>query len=117
MYELVEAQARQALEQLQSLGWAVGPPLGRDEWRCAIRAQARRAQLRVRTGEARGATIGSDGQIRPWAATLEGYEAMRTRIGGLDLASFGTIAVSADDGRRDAGDPASRSHASGRPKM
>jgi hypothetical protein len=29
--ELVDAQARRALEQLQQLGWVVGPPAARDE--------------------------------------------------------------------------------------
>jgi len=118
--DLTEAHARRALEQLRSLGWAVGPPMGRDEWRRAVRAQARRAQLRIRTGEACGGTDASDGQPRPWAATAEGYQAMRTRLRGLAPDSLGAIVVSADDGRRAdrlRQHPNLSRQASGRPKM
>jgi hypothetical protein len=34
--ELVHSQVRRALEQLQQLSWAVGPPATRDEWRPAV---------------------------------------------------------------------------------
>jgi hypothetical protein len=96
--ELVDAQARQAIEQLQRIGWAVGPPGASGEWRRAVRAQARRAGLRIRTGEACGNSEATDGQLRPWAVTIGRYEGMRAQYGGLTLDTLGTIVVSAGAG-------------------
>jgi hypothetical protein len=93
--ELVGAQARRALERLHSVGWAVGPPIARDDWRRAVRAEARRIGLRVRTGESRGRSSATDGELHPWAMTVEGYAAMRAAIGGLDLSSLGSMVVTA----------------------
>ena len=99
--QLIEAQARQALEQLQHLGWAVGPPAARDEWRKAVRAEARRIGLRIRTGEAEGnSALATDGQLHPWAVTVAGYEGLRAQFGGMNLNTVGTMVVTADAGRR-----------------
>ena len=40
MSDLIEAQARKAIEQLHALGWAVGRAVAREEWRRAARAEA-----------------------------------------------------------------------------
>ncbi len=101
--ELIEAQARQAIEQLRAQGWAVGPPAACEEWRRAVRAEARRAGLKIRTGKARGNSDDADGQVHPWAATVEGHNAARERFGGMDLATLGTVLVTADAGRRTGG--------------
>lgn len=100
MDKLVEAQARKAIEQLQALGWAVGPPVAREEWRRAVRAEARRAGLKIRTGETRGGSSTADGQLHPWAVTVEGYQAMRESLQGLELSTLGTMVVTADAGQR-----------------
>ena len=99
MGELVEAQARKAIEQMRALGWAVGPSVARDEWRRAVRAEARRAGLKIRTGESVGGTTDTDGQPHPWAVTVEGYEAMREQLRGLELSTLGAMVVNADAGR------------------
>jgi hypothetical protein len=52
--ELVAAQARKALEQLRSFGWAVGPSVARDDWRRAVRAEARRRTAPDQAGGTRG---------------------------------------------------------------
>ena len=98
--DLIEAQAREAIGQLREVGWSVGPPAACEEWRRAVRAEARRAGLKVRTGAARGNSADVDGQLHPWAATLEGHQAARERFGGMDLATLGTVLVTADAGRR-----------------
>ena len=90
MGELEVAQARQALVQVAAEGWAVGPPATPDGWRSAVRAEARRAGLRVRTGIA--PTL--DGE-RPWVATLECIEAWRVVLGGMTLDTFGAAVVAA----------------------
>lgn len=95
MDELVEAQARRALERLHSVGWAVGPPIARDDWSRAVRAEARRNGLRVRTGENRGRSSATDGQVHPWAMTVEGHAAMRAALGGLDVSTLGSMVVTA----------------------
>lgn len=99
MGELVEAQARKAIEQMHALGWAVGPAVARDEWRRAVRAEARRAGLKIRTGETRGGGSNADGQLHPWAVTVEGYQAMRESLQGLELSTLGSMVVNADAGR------------------
>jgi hypothetical protein len=108
--ELVKAQARKALEQLGSLGWAVGPSVAHEDWRRAVRAEARRAGLRVRTGETRGGSPAADGQLHPWAVTVEGYEAMREWMRGLELSTLGFMVVNADAESRSG-------HASSLPKI
>jgi hypothetical protein len=100
MVDLIEAQCHQALEQLRAEGWAVGPPAARDEWRRAVRAEARRAGVKIRTGEAAGNSAATGGQLHPWAATIERYEAVRAFFGGMDLETLETMLVSADAGRR-----------------
>jgi hypothetical protein len=101
--ELVEAQARKALEQLHSVGWAVGPPARCEEWRRAVRTEARRAGLKIRTGESPGGTQDTDGQVHPWAVTVKGYEAMRAAMRGLELSTLGFMVVNADAGRANYG--------------
>jgi hypothetical protein len=88
--ELAEAQARRAMAQLWAEGWAVGAPATRDGWRKAVRRQARRNGLRVRTGVA---DVG--GVERPWAVTAETYQAMHAALGGFTLDAFGAAAVRA----------------------
>lgn len=51
-------------------------------------ALPQRAGLRVRTGEA----AVNDEPARPWVATLEGYEAIRSALGGLTIA-FGMALI------------------------
>lgn len=95
--ELAEARAAKAIDQLKSDGWAVGPPVGRDEWRNAVRSAARAAGLHVRTGEASVVTGGaSDGRPRPWVVTRQYYEALRILAGGVSWESVGVYAVSAE---------------------
>ena len=88
--ELAEAQARRAVTQLRAEGWAVGAPATGDGWRKAVRREARRNGLRVRTGIA---DVG--GVERPWAATAEMYQAMHAALGGFTLDAFGAAVVRA----------------------
>ena len=98
--ELAAAMAAKALDQLRREGWAVGPPAGVEEWRRAVKAAARAAGLRVRTGLARGTTSIGDGRPRPWAFTVEHIDKMAGLLGGVSLEVLGDGAVNADDGRR-----------------
>jgi hypothetical protein len=61
---IVEAQARQAVQQLHDVGLAMGPSADPEAWRREVRALARRAGLRLRTGF--GPML-DDGEQRPWA--------------------------------------------------
>ena len=70
-----------------------------EDWRRAVRAEARRAGLRIRTGESLGGTDACDGQVHPWAVTVESYEAMREQLRGLELSTLGLMVVSADASR------------------
>ena len=99
MDKLVEVQARKANEQIRSLGWAVGPSVACEEWRSAVHAEVRGSGLQIRTGESVGGTDASDGQTHPWAITVQGYQVMHTKMGGVDLATLGSMVVSAEAGR------------------
>jgi hypothetical protein len=63
---IVGAQAAKAVSVLKESGWIVGPPTDPEGWRSALRAEARRADVRIRTGAARRV----DGEF-PWAVTTE----------------------------------------------
>ena len=81
------------MDQLRTLGWAVGPAVGRDDWRRAVRAEARRVGIEVRTGEAPSPHIGADDRVYPWAVTVAHHEAMRELFGGLSLDILGAAVV------------------------
>lgn len=100
--ELLELRVRRALDQLRERGWAVGPPAARDEWRRVLRLQARRAGLRIRTGEAHALGPDVGGAVHPWAVTVVGYEVLRAHMGRLGLEAFGSVLVSASAGGGDA---------------
>ncbi len=95
--DLMVGRAQRALDDLHSLGWAVGPTIGSDVWRREVVALSRQEGLRVRTGEASPPGDEHDSSPRPWVATVEGYESLRRGLGGLSLSDLGAILVSAAD--------------------
>jgi hypothetical protein len=98
--DIESASARRALVQLQGTdGWAVGPTTAPEEWRRAVRAEARRAGLRIRTGVVR-----HNGELAPWAFALWAYEVMARDLGGVDVDTLALYAVIADEGRRAKGE-------------
>ena len=90
--KLVDVRANAAFTDLVDKGWAVGPAAEPDAWRRAVKARARRAGLRVRTGEARP---WSGGDSRPWAITVAGHKSMSVAMGGYALATLGRSVVEA----------------------
>ena len=90
--DLHDARAAKAVAALVAVGWAVGPPEDPEGWRADVRAAARLAGKRVRTGTAR--TEGGD--TRPWACGVEDYEALRTAMGGLGMKGLGAILIATE---------------------
>jgi hypothetical protein len=70
-------------------------------WRSAVRTAARRAGLRIRTGEAQGLTPAVGGEVHPWAMTLEHYDAMRSLLGGFDAMGAVLVDTAAQQGKPD----------------
>src|ERR1035441_5263121 len=82
---LSAGRAAKVVEALREVGWAVGPPDEPDAWRSSVRAAARRAGIRVRTGQTR---IDPD-ELRPWAVAVDQYDALRAALGGLGADGLG----------------------------
>ena len=90
MDNMQSAAARRAMVRLRIEGWAVGPSAAPDEWRREVRAEARRAGVRIRTGVA-----SLDGKLVPWAFALWAVEDKRRELGGVELDTLGLAAVRA----------------------
>ena len=51
--------------------------------------------MRIRTGEAqcRVSVPGAKAEVRAWSMTVDSYQAMRSAMGGMELAELGSVLV------------------------
>jgi hypothetical protein len=92
-----DASARRAIDQLRTQGWAIGPRNAPDEWRRAVRAEARRAGVRMRTGVTR-----HRGELVPWAVASWAFDDWDRVMAHVSFEMLGAAAVRADDEVRQA---------------